>query len=475
MISVLVGVSDPKLSQDIESKLNQSFSTKTVNSYDQCLIEFRQKRYDFTLVDLEWFRKNEKTEFVAQCKKTLNEFWSVFPAGQIIVVAPIARTREAVQVVQSGANNYLTTPVDRLEIEHILEVTEEFQRLQQELDYLRDQFWHLDSLDIIRTKNLVMQETFDKLKYVSKTKVTILLTGETGVGKGVIAKMIHSHSDRSDKPFVQVHSGAIAENLVESELFGHEKGAFTGAIKRKLGKFELAAGGTIFLDEISTISPSTQVKLLQILQDKIFYRVGGESIINTDARIIAASNSDLLALSQAGEFRSDLYYRLNVFPIHIVPLRERLDDIPLFLEVFIKRFNQTYNKQISKTHPLVLEALKLYNWPGNIREFENIIERAFILETTTILTPESFPRELFKSVKPKAKVFLDTTLSLAEIRNHGVEEIERQYLKDLLTINGGQIKKTAEVAKITPRQVHNLLAKYNIQKKDYKKVTTNTK
>ncbi len=337
-----------------------------------------------------------------------------------------------------------------------------------EHDYLKERFWQTDALEIIRTHHTVMEKVYDQIRAVSPTKTTVLLCGETGTGKGVLANLIHRHSHREKAQFVSVHCGAIPDTLLESELFGHEKGAFTGAFKRKLGKFEIASKGTIFLDEISTITASAQIKLLQILQDGTFSRVGGEDIFKTDARFIAATNLDLKKMCDDGIFRNDLYYRLNVFPIVIPPLRERSDDIPLLADTFIKRFNILMQKNIEGVHPDIIEAMKTYAWPGNIRELENLMERAFILETASILTPESFPAEFFTGAKKSAFFKVDTALTLAEARRRTIDEFERQFIKKILAKNKGKINKSSEEAGISTRQFHKLMSRHGIQKKDYK-------
>jgi transcriptional regulator with PAS, ATPase and Fis domain len=295
-----------------------------------------------------------------------------------------------------------------------------------------------------------------------------MLFGETGTGKGLLARMIHMHSSRFEGPFISVHCGAIPDTLLESELFGHEKGAFTGAVRRKPGKFEMARGGSIFLDEIGTITPSAQVKLLQVLQDATFSRVGGEEVLQTDARIIAATNADLGAMSGRGEFRKDLYYRLNVFPVEIPPLRERIEDIPQIVELFLKKLKQRHEKNIISVHPQVLQAFKTYSWPGNIRELENLMERACILETTNVLTPESFPRALFESGDAQPLLPVQAHLPLAEARRQAIDDFERQYLKELFSRNKGRVNRAAEEAGITTRQLNKLMVKYGIKKELYK-------
>ena len=299
-------------------------------------------------------------------------------------------------------------------------------------------------------------------------KVTVLLTGETGTGKGVIAHLIHQHSKRSGEQFISVHCGAIPDTLLESELFGHEKGAFTGATRQKLGRFEIANGGTIFLDEVGTISPSMQVKLLHVLQDGSMQRIGNEKPMEVDVRIVAATNEDLNQRRIDGTFRGDLYYRLNVFPIELPPLRERLDDIPLLIETFLSRHNRLYAKNISYIHKDVLRAFRQYDWPGNIRELENLIERAYLLEESETLTPDSFPAELFATDRAETHVPFHPNKTLAQFRQECYDALEKQYLKELLSTHHGIIHKSASAAGITPRQLHRLLSKHKIVKESYK-------
>ena len=240
-------------------------------------------------------------------------------------------------------------------------------------------------------------------------------------------------------------------------------------MKRKLGKFEIANGGTIFLDEVGTITPSAQIKLLQILQDGTFQRVGGEATLEAKIRIIAATNADLKQMCEDGRFRKDLYYRLNVFPIEIPPLRERLGDIPHLIEGFLKKLNNFNTKDIYHVNSDVLERCQHYPWPGNIRELENLIERAYILETSSVLTSESFPMELVESGVSPADLPVDSSLTLAEARRRGIENLEISYLKELLTKQKGKIKDSAKVAGITTRQLHKLMVKYGIRKEAFKR------
>ena len=426
-----------------------------------------KKRYDFVLVDIGLLARSKEEN--GGYKSSLQAFWRLYPTLEIIVMTPPDMIREAVMAVKSGAGNYLTYPIDREELTFITESAYRLHILESELDYLRAQFWERDALDYIYTDSPLMQDIFDKLRSVAPTKSTVLLTGETGTGKGVLAKLIHRHSNRKNAPFIAVHCGAIPETLVESELFGHEKGAFTGAVRRKLGKFEIAREGTIFLDEIGTITPAVQVKLLQVLQDQTFSRVGGEHTLEADVRIVAATNMNLKEMSAEGSFRKDLYYRLNVFPLEIPPLRNRKVDIPFITEVIIKRLNKFHGKEIKAIDPAVMEAFHEYFWPGNIRELENILERAYILEQSSILTAESFPPEIVSSTHVHSvSAPANGSLSLAEARNRGVAEFERQYLRAVLTRNKGSIKNSAQEARITTRQLHKLMTKYGLRKDNFR-------
>jgi transcriptional regulator with GAF, ATPase, and Fis domain len=319
-----------------------------------------------------------------------------------------------------------------------------------------------------------MAEVYKKLTSVAKTNSTVLLTGETGVGKGVLAKLIHIHSKRSNGPFISVHCGAISENLIESELFGHEKGSFTGADKQKRGRFELAQNGTIFLDEIGTLSLAAQIKLLHVLQDLTFQRVGGEVDVKVDCRIIVATNENLEQLVAEKKFRSDLFYRINVFPIDIPPQRERIEDLEAIINLFISKFNEGDLVRINSN---VLEMLKQYNWPGNIREVENIIERACLLSDTGELLLGSFP-EYIKNYSKLLRIQGDIAPisrdhifegTIYEEREKIINSFEKSYLIDKMQIKSGKIKDVAELSGLGLRQTHKLLKKYGIDRKDFLK------
>ena len=465
MRSILVISNEQKVFGSINRCFETGYKVSVALNRDAALDTLRKRRYDLIFVDLEILRGSASGDGY---KAAMEPFWHIYPTIEIIVMSSQEMIREAVMAVKAGASDYLTYPVNPDEVKHVTESLHESLISQSELDYLRDQFWQSDALELIHTNSSVMKKTYEKIRSVAPTKSTVLLIGETGTGKGEFAKLIHRHSSRRDAQFISVHCGAIPDTLLESELFGHERGAFTGAVRRRLGKFEIATGGTIFLDEIGTITASAQIKLLQILQDQTFQRVGGEENRDANVRVIAATNTDLKKMCEDGQFRKDLYYRLNVFPMEIPPLRDRPEDIPHLVEVFLKNMNRFSSKGIHDIHPHVLEAFRRYSWPGNIRELENLMERACILETSSLLTPESFPSELFESEAPSASVFVDTQLTLTEVRHRGIEDIERRYLKEVLVKNQGRIKESASVAGVTTRQLHKLMTRYGIRKEEFK-------
>jgi DNA-binding NtrC family response regulator len=465
MKAFLVVSREAEVFRALHSAFHSAYRVDKAENKDAALNMLGKQRYDLIFVDLLILRESMPDN---KYKAALQPFWRIYSTVEVIVMSSPEMIREAVAAVKAGASNYLTYPISLEETTFVIESLHESILLQSELDYLRDRFWQVDSFEIIKTQSLAMREVFNKLRSVAPTRAIVLLTGETGTGKGLLARLIHQHSKRMDAQFISVHCGAIPDTLLESELFGHEKGAFTGAIKRKLGKFEIATGGTIFLDEIGTITPATQIKLLQILQDGIFQRVGGEKTIEADARVIAATNMDLKQMCEDGQFRRDLYYRLNVFPVEIPPLRQRIEDLSHIVEVILGRLNKVYLKQMRDVHPDVMKAFAEYTWPGNIRELENLLERGYILENSSVLTPESFPGDFFASGDFSTIFSPDSSLPLAEVRRKCIEDIESRYLKELLARNNGRIGESAEAAGITTRQLHKLLTRYGIKKEDFK-------
>ena len=320
------------------------------------------------------------------------------------------------------------------------------------------------------SKSPEMQTVLANVKTVAQTQTTILISGESGTGKSALARYIHEISYRRNNKFINVHCGAIAENLIESELFGHEKGAFTGAIRLKLGKFELADKGTIFLDEISDLSESAQVRLLQVLQERFIQRVGGEENIEIDIRIISATNTDLKALVKEKKFREDLYYRLDVFQIEIPPLRRRREDIEQLSLHILGRLNLLYRKDITGIDPQFMDRLKKRNWPGNIRELENVLEKTYILENSNMLSHASFPMTLLDSHLNQATFAQQSSFNSMNLqleRKKILDEFERHYLVELLRLSKGDIKEATVIAGIGIRQLNKCLAKHQLNRKGF--------
>jgi DNA-binding NtrC family response regulator len=467
MDNILIVTKDDEMISVLKKCLGADYIYENARDRKVGLAKFIKRQSSILFIDLSILTTADQSKTNIDYSQAFQPFREAFPLTPIVVMSPKNNIRELVRAVKGGANNYLTSPINPEEVRLVTESVSKAVRTHSELEYLRDQFWKDESRIIVRTLSPKMQKVFEQIRSVAPTLTTVLLTGETGTGKGVMAKLIHRHSRRSNNQFISVHCGAIPDTLIESELFGHEKGAFTGAIMRKLGKFEIAQGGTLFLDEIGTVTQSVQIKLLQVLQERIYSRVGGEATLKSDVRVIAASNSDLQAAIKEGTFREDLYYRLNVFPVAVPPLRERTEDIPMLVQEFLVKCNLNDNKNIGSVHPVVMEALRKYFWPGNIRELENLIERAHIVEQSRELTPESFPAELF-SGGSTAQVHLNIALPLAEVRREAIESVERQYLKQLLAEYKGKIDVSALAAGLGVRQLHKLLTKYKIEKSEYK-------
>ncbi|WP_447983522.1 sigma-54-dependent transcriptional regulator [Nitrospira sp. Nam74] len=341
-----------------------------------------------------------------------------------IVMTGYGTIDAAVKAMKAGAFDFITKPFDADAVSIVVNKALEFQRLRQENVLLRKTV-----RDQYRTEHLIgtsdaMRRLLDFIDKVADSDSTILILGESGTGKELIARTIHYNSARRDQPLVPVNCGAIPENLLESELFGHEKGAFTGAVNARMGRFELAHGGTLFLDEVGEMSLAVQVKLLRVIQERCFERVGGTKTIGVDVRILAATNQDLEVAVQEKRFRKDLFYRLSVIPVTIPPLRDRLTDIPLLIEHFMARFNEMKQASVRGVDPEAMEYMLHYQWPGNIRELENLIERLIVLKKTGMIMPGDLPDKVLRSLPPPA-ARLEEPLSLNGAGIDLVRELER--------------------------------------------------
>ncbi len=384
----------------------------------------------------------------------LHRIKETFPDVSVIILTGHATVDSAVKALKVGAEDYVTKPVDLPRLQVILKSVEDKQMMKQEIIELRRQLQKMGALGHLVGKSPRMQRLFEELEMVANTDANVFIVGESGSGKEVVANTIHYLSRRRNKPFIAFNCGAISPTLIESEIFGHEKGAFTNAIKQREGYFEMAKGGTVFLDEITEMPIELQVKLLRVLEEGKFRRVGGNHEINIDARIIAASNRDPQKAITDGRMREDLYYRLNVFPIDVPPLRERLEDIPLFSHFFLQKLNETEEKKVEKIDPDFIEALQAYEWPGNVRELRNVVNRAFIMARTDTLTVECLPDKLAGNRRKRSKNAVSIPLG------QPMEEVERIVIEETLTMTDGDRRKTAEILGISYKTLYNKTKKY---------------
>ena len=388
-----------------------------------------------------------------QLLEVLSKNYSNIP---VIMVTAHGTIETAVEAIKMGAKDYVLKPLRLDEILSKVETIAQLKNLERENEYLKSRLANRFNIKNIIGKSEKMNELFKLIHDVAPTSTTVLIQGENGTGKELIANAIHYNSPNVNKPFIKLNCAVLAETLLESELFGHVKGAFTGAIKDKVGRFELANRGTLFLDEIGEITPNMQLKLLRVLQEGEFERVGGSETLKVDVRIIAATNQDLQTKIHERKFRQDLYYRLNVIPIHVPPLRERKDDIELLVYHFLEKFDEVYKKNIKKIEPEVIRALGDYDWPGNIRELENYMERAIVLNKSGILKMADFPDAI--AGKQKSLVEYNEEDGLVS----ALEQYEKELILAELRNNKGNKAKTANKFKINRSTFMSKLKKYEI-------------
>ncbi|MBU8912940.1 MAG: sigma-54 dependent transcriptional regulator [Spirochaetales bacterium] len=387
-------------------------------------------------------------------EELLKRIVQTYPTLPVIILTGHGTIESAVQAMRDGAYDFLTKPVnlDRLSllVKRALSTRElalQHRALQEELDQRR-QFAN------IVAKSAEMKGVFEVVRQVAPTRASVLVSGDSGVGKELIADAIHNLSNRKQKPFIKVHCAALSESLLESELFGHERGAFTGAVARKRGRFELAHTGSIFLDEIGEINPSVQIKILRVLQEKTFERVGGEETMEVDVRIISATNRDLKEEIEKGTFREDLYYRLNVVNVHIPPLRERKEDIPLLAAAFVKEFAQENEKQVDGIDPRARSLLYNYSWPGNVRELRNCLESAVVMSKGNVITSDDLPPSVVTdSESNHVRIQLGATMA----------EAEKEIIRANLTAQNGNKSRTAESLGIGRKTLHRKITEYQLE------------
>ncbi len=385
--------------------------------------------------------------------ETMMEIRKIHHDASVIIITAYATVDTAITAMKEGAQEYVVKPCSPAEISLVVSRIIKVKNLQRENIILRQKLSRQYSFHDIISKNARMNEIFDLIKEIASLKSTVLIQGESGTGKELVARSIHFSGERGSKPFISVSCAALAETLLESELFGYEKGSFTGATAQKKGKFEIAEGGTIFLDEIGDISPKLQIDLLRVLQERKFYRVGGSEELQIDVRIIAATNRNLKIDAQEGKFREDLYYRLNVINIQIPPLRDRREDIPLLARHFIERLSHELKKNISDIGEDAIKILMDHEWPGNARELENAIERAMVSCRGPILLKEDF--QFLSAGANDAK---DWKIP----KSIRLDELEKEVIAATIRQTGGNIKQAASILGIDRSTLYDRIKKYNL-------------
>ncbi|HEX8800339.1 MAG TPA: sigma-54 dependent transcriptional regulator [Terriglobales bacterium] len=416
----------------------EGYDVATAECANEALTRVTEQTFDVALVDI----KMRGTDGI-ELQRRLRE---IYPDILVIIMTGYASVETAIAALKNGAYDYVNKPLDPDEIAHLVAKAMSHRQTQQENVRLKETVADLAHPAEIIGQSSAMKRIFEAIETVSPTDATVLITGESGTGKELVARAIHAASNRRYHPMVVIHCGALTETLLESELFGHEKGAFTGAQYRKKGKFEIAEGGAVCLDEIGDISLKTQTDLLRVLQEREIVRVGGNQTIKVDFRIIAAANKDLEQLIEEGKFRPDLYYRLNVFHIELPPLRERREDIPPLVDHFVRKFSREMNKKISRVSPAAMNLLQQYPWPGNIRELENAVERAMVVAQEPDLREQDF------TLKSRNGAIIGGPRCL--------DDVEKEHILRVVDECSGNQTRAAEVLGIDRVTLHHKLKKY---------------
>ena len=448
-LNILVVDDDPTTLDLLQEALTvEGHSVTTSQSGEEALNLGRSQSFDVVISDI-------KMGVGVSGLDVLKSFRQITPTADVILMTAFGSMESTIEAVKAGAYDYISKPFHLDEILLILERLVEKRRLQNENLQLRHQLEERFSLSSIIGRTPTMLEVFKKIGYVADSRSTVLITGESGTGKELVAKAIHYNSQRAQKKFMAINCGALTETLLESELFGHVRGAFTGAMSNKKGIFEEAEGGTVFLDEVSEMSSALQVKLLRVLDEQEVRPVGGSGSIKFDVRIIAASNKNLVELAEKGTFRHDLLYRLNVINIHLPPLRERRDDIPLLVAHFLKKFSQPSSPPISIAED-AMTVLCSYHWPGNIRELENTIEAASALTRTSVITAKELPPRVSEVPTPTGPEALFADLP-------SFDELERRYLIRALEAAGNNKTRAAEMMGINRKTLTRMVERHGIK------------
>jgi DNA-binding NtrC family response regulator len=426
---------------------DDNYQVDTAEDGETALIKYEKEKFDLLLVDMK-MPGMSGLDLLFKIK-------AIDKDALIILITAFASVPSAITALKNGAYDYVTKPVDPDELAHLVKRALEQRALKIENIQLKENIDEIIKPDNLIGESFQMKKIYELVHTVAHTDTTVIIRGESGTGKELVAKAIHINSNRKYFPIITVNCGALAESILESELFGHEKGSFTGAQFKRKGKFEMADRGTIFLDEIGSISLKMQIDLLRVIETKQFNRVGGNELIKSDFRVITATNEPLEELVKAGTFREDLYYRLNVFTIVIPPLRERRDDIPLLASFFINKFSNVMNKQVKIVSKEAMEFLIKYDWPGNVRELENAIERAMVVGKTNSIAVDDLPFHLSKN---------NSELNSDE---KSLASMERKYILRILNENSWNISKTAHMLEIDRVTLYNKINKYSLRKAEY--------
>ena len=444
-IEKILVVDDDDLSRGYLSEALQrnGYSVDNASDGQEAVGLTDKQNYDMIFLDMRMPRMGGM-KVLERIKKTSKE-------TTVVIMTAYGSIESAVEAMQKGAYDYIIKPFSVDNIELLLKRVQERQKLIDENKYWRSKLDSNVENEFVIDKQSKMFEVLNNVKRMAQSKASVLIQGESGTGKEIIAQSIYSHSQRNSKPFIKVNCAALSESLLESELFGHEKGAFTGADIKRMGRFELANGGTLLLDEISEVSPKIQSKLLRVLELEEFERVGGSKTLKVDVRVIATTNRDLEQEIEKGNFRQDLYFRLNVIPVIVPPLRERREDIPVLAEYFLEKFKSGMDTPLKEISKEAIDILVQYDWPGNVREIKNLIHRCTVMIDSEVLMPVHF-ENMLNMQKPKKS----NEISVGQT----IEDVERELIYKTLEKTGGNKTRAAEILDVTPRTLRNKLSRY---------------
>jgi len=467
--TILIAEDEERMRRILEVNLQDRYHLLMAKDGEEALqiVKDKEKEIHLLLTDLRMPQLDGLT--------LLRETKQIRPELPVVLFTAYGTIESAVHAMKEGAFDYLLKPIKMEEVELVIERALLQTSLLSEIRHLKEEIKTLYGVDHIITQDPKMLEILGMIRQVADSKATILLEGESGTGKELVARAIHLNSQRAGYPFIPINCSAIPKDLLESELFGHEKGAFTGAAKRKIGSFELAHQGTLFLDEIGEMPKELQVKILRAIEGYRFMRVGGTEEIDVDVRVITATHRDLKSLVESGEFREDLYYRLNVISFKLPPLRERKRDIPLLVSHFLEKYRKEAKGRVMEISERALKALEQYSWPGNVRELENCILRAMLLARSHRIELGDLPAEIrgerVEGLPTVPKDYEELKRMKKYLKKKAEEEVERAFLREALIRNRGNVSKTALDVKMDRRQLQNLIQKHRINVREFKTLT----